>query len=238
MSVDPNVSGKAYALTILSPIRDGFVQETAYCDLVRDQLQHWNLHENSPMTAVPQTYLCRYFVLDDVYTQSLPGTELFGTFTDLASIVSDKVRLDALPKIDHLKSKYLVFSCNFHGDLDTYLRGMWKTMEDDIRQAWQYCYGFAQVDNADTYIAYMKKCQVNAALFFVGANDDPLEEQLKALYLKQELSKFVMRTQGMPAAALQREYRAFIERVKPAELAGPTWLPGQYRLNQEQEAVS
>jgi hypothetical protein len=238
MSVDPNVSGKAYALTILSPIMDGFVQETAYSDLVRDQLQHWNLRENSPMTAVPQTYLCRYFVLDDVYTQSLPGTELFGTFTDLASIVSDKVRINALPKIDHLKSKYLVFSCNFHGDLDSYLRGMWHAMQADIRLAWQYCYAFAQVNSADSFIAYMKKCQVNAALFFVGANDDPLEEQLKALYLKQELSKFVMRTQGMSAAMLQQQYRAFIKRVEPANLAGPAWLPGQYRLNEEQGAVS
>ena len=230
MKTDPNVSGKAYALTILSPIMDGFAGETGYSDLVRDRLLEWNLRPNSPMNAVPQTYLCRYFVLDDVYTQSLPGNDLFGTWSDLVSIVSDKERTAALPKVDHLKSQYLVFSCNFHGDLDAYLRGMWTAIEAEIRQIWQYCYAFARVDNADSFIAYMKKCQLDAALFFVGSNDDPLEEQLKALYVKQELSKFVMRTQGLPAVDLQREYVAFMRRIEPRNLAGPAWTPGQYTL--------
>jgi hypothetical protein len=238
VSKDPNVNGKAYALTILSPIMNGFIDETAYRDVVRDRLQEWNLRPNSPMTAVPQTYLCRYFVLDDVYTQSLPGTDLFGTLTDLASIAADKVRKNALPKVDHLKSKYLVFSSNFHGDLDTYLRGMWDAIETDIRLVWEYCYAFEKVNSADSFVAYIKKCQLDAALFFVGSNDDPLEEQLKALYLKQELSKFAMRTQGMPAAQLQQEYRAFIRTVEPANLAGPSWKPGQYRLDQQERAPS
>ncbi len=236
MSLDPNVSGKAYALTIMSPIMNGFVSETAYCDLVRSRLLEWGLRENSPMIAVPQTYLCRYFVLDDVYTQSLPGTGLFDTVADFASIVSDRARKAALPKVDHLKSKYLIFSCNFHGELDAYLRGMWQAIEVDIRQAWEYCYGFAQVNDADSFVAYMKKCQLGASLFFVGSNDDPLDEQLKALYLKQELSKFAMRTQGMPAPVLQQEYRKFIERVQPTNLAGPAWKPGQYRLDKEEAA--
>lgn len=238
MSTDPNVQGKAYALTILSPIMDGRVGDTAYSDLVRSRLLEWNQRVNSPMTAVPQTYLCRYFVLNDVYIQSLPGNDLFGTMSDLVSIVSDKARITALPKVDHLKSKYLVFSCNFHGDLDTYLRGMWNAIEATIREVWQYCYAFAQVNSADTFIAYMRKCQLDMSLFFVGANDDPLDEQLKALYLKQELSKFAMRTQGLPAAALQQEYLAFIKRVAPRDLAGPAWRPGQYTLNTDAEAAA
>jgi hypothetical protein len=232
-----NTSGNAYALTILSPIRRGHVGECAHADLVRDRLQEWNVRPNSPMTAVPQTYLCRYFVLDDVYTESLPGTDLFGTISDIASVFSDQARRDALPKEDHLQSKYLVFSCNFHGDLDAYLRGMWNAMSDDIRQVWEFCYAFEHVRDADSFIAYMKKCQLTASLFFVGSNDDPLDEQLKALYLKQELAKFVLRTQGMPAAQLQQQYKAFIAHVQPANLAGPSWKPGQYRLDQEERAA-
>jgi hypothetical protein len=234
MSQDPNLSGKAYALTILSPIMDGFSGQTAYCDLVRSRLEEWNECDNSPMTTVPQTYLARYFVLDDVYIQSLPGADLFGTVTDIVSVFSNNDRTKALPKIDHLKSKYLVFSCDFHGDLDTYLRGMWTAMEKEVRQVWQYCYAFNQVSNADSFVAYMKRCQLTVSLYFVGSNDDPLEEQLKGLYLKQELSKFAMRTQGMPAAALQQEYLAFIRRVEPTNLAGPSWKAGQYRLDQRE----
>ena len=212
-----NISGNAYALTVLSPIKNGFVtgEEIAYADKVRDLLHDWNMLDNSPMTRVPQTYLCRYFVLDDVYTESLSGS-------------------NALPNEDHLKSKYLVFSSNFHGgptgDVDSYLRGMWDGIGDYVRQIWNYCYGFEQVNDAASFASYIKKCQLTASLFFVGANDEPLEEQLKALYLKQEFAKFAVDTQGLEAIALRAHYKTFIKRVAPTTLSAPTWEPGKYRL--------
>lgn len=232
-----NNSGNAYALTILSPIKHGHLLETAFADVVRGRLEGWNSLPNSPMTKVKQTYLCRYFVLDDVYTESTPGTDLFGTIKDIFSIVSNKVRVDTLPKEEHLKSKYLVFSSNFHGDLDAYLTGMWSAMSAEITAVWGFCYGFEQVRDAASFIVYMKKCQLDAALFFVGATDDTLEEQLKSLYLKQQFTKFAMRTQGMPAAQLQQEYKKFILEVEPGNLAAPSWLPGQYRLDRTEKAM-
>jgi hypothetical protein len=230
-----NISGNAYALTILSPIKDGHTpDQIAYADVVRDRLQEWNFLPNSPMAAVPQTYLCRYFVLDDVYTESLPGGSALDTISDFLPLVPDSIRRNALPKEDHLKSRYLVFSSNFYcgpsGDPDPYLRGMWNAMHAEIKAVWGYCYGFEQVDNADKFIAYMKKCQFEAALFFVGSNDEPLEEQLKALYLKQELAKFAVENQGLEAGKLRLNFQKFIERVQPTNLAGPSWTPGQYRL--------
>jgi len=233
-----NINGNAYALTILSPIKNGNIGEVAYSDEVRDRLLEWNLRANSPMTKVPQTYLCRYFVLDDVYTESLPGTDLYGTIIDIFSIFSDTVRRKALPAEDHLQSNYLVFSSNFHGDLDAYLRGMWNAISDDIKKVWEFCWAFDQVHDADSFVAYMKKCQLTAALFFVGSTDDSLEEQLKSLYLKQEFKKFAMSTQGMTAAQLQQEYKKFISRVQPNNLAAPSWLPGQYRLDQTERVPS
>ncbi len=109
-----NHSGNAYALTVMSPIRDGIIieEEISYGDKIRDLLQEWNLRPNSPMALVPQTYLCRYFVLDDVYTQSLPGASILDTIFDLLPVAPESIRLRALPKEDHLKSRYLVFSCN------------------------------------------------------------------------------------------------------------------------------
>jgi hypothetical protein len=231
-----NISGNAYALTTLSPIREGIVanEEIAYADKVRQVLQNWNLLLNSPMTQVPQTYLCRYFVLDDVYTESLPGASVLDTFVDLLPVVPDSLRRRALPHEDHLKSRYLVFCCNFYGgpkgDVDGYLQGMWNAISDHIKAAWGYCYGFEQVTSAAGFSAYMKKCQLPASLFFVGSNDDPLPEQLKALYLKQEFAKFAVANQGQDAATLRANYLRFIERVKPADLTGPSWQPGQYRL--------
>lgn len=231
-----NISGNAYALTTLSPIKNGPVdgQEIACADAVRDRLQNWNEEPNSPMALVPQTYLCRYFVLDDVYTESLPGGSVLGTISDLLPVVPDSVRRGVLPTEDHLQSRYLVFSSNFHGgpkgDLDGYLRGMWNAISARIKEVWGLCYGFEEVDTADQFAAYMKKCQLKTTLFFVGSNDEPLEEQLKALYLKQEFAKFAVDNQGLSAAELRANYQSFIKRVAPTDLTAPTWIPGQYRL--------
>ena len=231
-----NVSGNAYALTILSPIKNGIVpgEEIACSDKVRDLLQNWNLLPNSPMTQVPQTYLCRYFVLDDVYTESLPGASALDTLADLLPVVPGAVRRWALPREDHLKSKYLIFSCNFHcgpnGDVDAYLQGMWNAISDNIKDVWGYCHGFEQVHDAASFAAYMKKCQLTATLFFVGSNDEPLPEQLKALYLKQEFARFAADNQGLEAAVLRANYQAFIQRVAPAALGAPTWEQGKYRV--------
>ncbi len=221
-----NISGNAYALTILSPIIDGHDGEAAFSDKIRNRLINWDTDEYSPMAKVPNTYLCRYFVLDDVYSQSLAGGDFFGTLSAFFSIGSDKARIGALPYEDHLKSKYLVFSCNLHGDLDTYLRGMWAAISTEIKEVWEHCYAFDQVKDADSFIGYIKKCQLTANLFFVGSTDDTLQEQLKGLYLKQEFGKFAAEHQGMPAAQLQLAYQAFIKRVDPANLTGPTWVPG------------
>lgn len=218
-----NVSGNAYALTTLSPIRNARVpgEEIDFADKVRDILQDWNLLPNSPMTQVPQTYLCRYYVLDDVRVESLPGASVLDAFA-------------GMPAQDRLQSRYLVFSSNFYcgpeGTPDAYLRGMWNAISAHLHTVWNHCYGFDAVHDADTFVAYMKKCQRDAALFFVGSNDDPLPEQLKALYLKQEFSKFAIANQGLDAATLRANYKAFMARVAPTDLTAPTWAPGQYRL--------
>ena len=113
-----NRSGNAYGFTALIPIINGSIiidedSQQSHASKVRELLQQWPLNEKSPMAAVPNTYLCRFYVLNDVFYQGSPAEE------------------------DHLKSKYLVFSTNFHGELDAYLQGMWdsakKRTEEGVR---------------------------------------------------------------------------------------------------------
>jgi hypothetical protein len=214
----PNRSGNAYALTLLCPIKQGSPKETpegmddqTYAALIRFQLQQLRVNEQSPMVRVPNTYFSRLWVLDDVPYQGNPAV------------------------LEHLKSKYLVFSANFHGDLDEYLRGMWDGVEAEIREILQYCVGFDEgedrVTNADTFIAYVKKCQVTTTFFFNGSSDESLEEQLKSLYLKQEFSRFAFEHQGMSAASLQAAFNDFVARTEPRNLARPTWKAGAYSLS-------
>ena len=195
----------AAGLTVLCPIVNNGAEPGQQCSTtmrVRDYLHDIPLHENSPMAKIPNTYLCRFYVLNDVFYEGYPAKE------------------------EHLKSKYLVFSSNYYGDLETYLKGMWTHAKSDVEAIWQHCVAFDKVKTADDFVAYMKKCQVYNHLFFNGSTGDPLADQLKAIYLKQEFSRFAYENQGKPAEQLQQAFQAFVERTQPNNIDGPSWVPG------------
>lgn len=201
-----NTNNNAYALTLACPIKNGSLNEQSYASLTRMVLQTLARHEMSPLAKVPNTYLARFYILNDVFYEGSPAQE------------------------DHLQSKYLVFSSNFHGDLTNYLEGFWRHAEAEARMLWQHCVAFDEVADSTSFIAYIKRCQLKTTFFFNGSSGAPLAEQLKALYLKQELSDFVIRHQGKPAAQLQAAFNAWVAQTEPANLAGPTWVPGKQSL--------
>jgi hypothetical protein len=203
----PNQNGNAYGLTVLCPLKNDSENDQSYAALVRDRLRKLPLDEKSPLAAVPNTYLCRMFVLDDVFYEGDPAGE------------------------DHLKSKYLVLVVELHGDRDAWLRAMWNHAHECIEPIWKYCIAFKGVNSADEWVDYIKRCQVDTTFYFMGSTDKPLSEQLKALYLKQELANFALEHQGVKdAVALQRAFKDFLARVQPDNLAGPTWRPGASSL--------
>jgi hypothetical protein len=208
-----NKMGNAYGLTLLCPILPGCskncppgLEGQSCAALIRYELQRLNLE--SPMAKTPNTYLSRLFVLDDVPYQGHPAYH------------------------EHLQSSYLVFSSNFHGELDDYLKGMWSTVRDEVQAVLQFCVGFDSVHDEASFITYIKRCQVTTTFFFNGSTDDSLAEQLKALYLKQEFSKFVYANQGRDAADIQAAFRQFVNETQPANLDKPTWKAGAYTLDQ------
>jgi hypothetical protein len=201
-----NTSGRAYGLTVLCPLRDNRRGEVSFVAAVRERLAGLKLDERSPMARVPNTYLCRFFVLDEVPYQGNPAIN------------------------EHLESKYLVFVCELHGDLDRYLAGMWNNAEDMIKRIFEFCIGFEDVKSADEFTNYVKRCQVKTTFYFNGSNDEPLQEQLKALYLKQEFAKFVRQHQGRTAIELQQAFAAFVERTQPSNSEAPTWKAGASSL--------
>jgi hypothetical protein len=210
-----NQQGNAYALTTLCPILSGVIADDpldpfagqSYTAYVRDFLQGLQPHEDSPMAKVPGTYFCRFYLLTDLMYGGKPNS------------------------YDELMSNYLVFTANFHGPLDKYLEGMWNAAKESIEKIWKHCVGFAGVDTADKFIEYIKKCQVTTTFFFNGSNDESLAEQLKALYLKQELSRFAFQNQGKSPAELQRAFQEFVKRAEPANVNSPSWRPGQATLS-------
>jgi hypothetical protein len=209
-----NKNGNAYALTVLCPILSGMplnppagTAGQTYTTLLRNVLQTLHVNEESPMAKVPNTYLCRFWVLSDVPYQGKPAL------------------------LEHLSSDFLVFAADFHGELEPYLEGMWKALKDGVLTILSHCAGHETVQDARSFIEYIKKCQVTTTFSFNGSTEEPLDEQLKNLYLKQEFSKFAFENQGKSAQDLQKNFLAFVERTKPKDLAGPTWKAGAYHLD-------
>ena len=151
-----NEFGDSYGLTCLCPIMngqtdplaDGIVDLASYDKITRRRIQTLPLNEHSPFAQVPNTYFARLFILNDVFFQQ-----------------GDNI------KRDHLKSKYLVFTSNFHGNLESYLEGMWNSSEQDIRNIWQYAVGFDKVNDATSFTlsnptAYCQILRISCSLLF------------------------------------------------------------------------
>lgn len=203
----PNTAGDAYALTTLCPLENDAHQDRSFAALLRQRLKDLPLHEQSPFARVPNLYLCRLFVLDELTYQGSPA------------------------RLDSLRSKYLVFVCDLHGPLDPFLGGLWENAKEALGSLFAFCVGFKEVRDQASFVAFVKKCQVTTTFYFNGSTDVPLAEQLKALYLKQEFAKFAMSHQGQTADVLQRAFEDFVRRVEPSNLAGPTWRAGASSLD-------
>lgn len=212
----PNISGAAYALTTLCPIKKlddnqqcGVLYTRAVLQDLKTGAPSSQKKEVSPLASVPNTYLGRFFILNDAIFQNFPHG------------------------LDTLKSSYLVFTVNFHGELDAYLRGMYEAMKDEVFAIWKCCYGFEKVvaaekagNGAAAFVAYIKKCRMETTFFFNGSTDESLAEQLKSLYLKQEFSKFVFDHQGESAETIFSAFKQFIQNTRPEDLSSPTWKAG------------
>ena len=206
----------AYSLTTLCPLRSDLSHQPSTAGLLREQLGKLPRDEASPFAQVPSLYMCRLFVLDDVCLQGHRGSD------------------------DRLSSKYLVFACDLQSsakrNLDVFFEELWAHAQSAVWDIWQHCLGFEHVTNATEFARYLRQCQVRSALCFEGIDDSPLAEQLKALYVKQELALFAREYQGKDAVTLQRAFRDFVQRVQPFELTQPTWQRGKSKLETEAEA--
>jgi hypothetical protein len=206
-----NSYSNVYSLTVFCPLRPGGGGQPSPAARIRHTLDHEPSDHRGAMAGVPNTYFCRMFVLDDVTYQGKPAV------------------------CEHLQSSYFVFTAALYGDPEQYLRGLWAHATPFVREVWQFCVGFDRVQDDVAFARYIRQCEVNTNLFFngsiePGSTNQSLAEQLKALYVQQEFSKFVLEHQGLPAGEIQEAFRVFLARVRPDDVAGPTWRAGASSL--------
>ena len=108
-----NVSGQAYALTVLTPIKDGHAQP------LTEHLNALGEGDASPLSRVPGTHIARWVVIDDV------------------KFIGHGQR-----HRDHLSASRLLFTSNFDGDLDRYLEQLQTGLGEDADAVWSHCRGY------------------------------------------------------------------------------------------------
>jgi hypothetical protein len=188
-----------YGLTALSPIIDDPSLQVSHDAALRIYLQKMRHREESPFAQFSGTHLCRLVVMDDVVFVGHPAKE------------------------DHLKSKYLVFTCNLHGDATAYLEEMARAIPEVVDEIWSHCVAFP---GARQFAEYIKKCQIETTFYFADVNNKSVEQTLRALQMKVEFTAFLEENQGKPPAEQQREFARFWERFNqlPAPRPGASEL--------------
>jgi len=177
MSGGNNVSGQAYALTVLTPIIDGHETQLA------QYLNGLQSGEQSPLAAVPGTHFARWVVIDDVIYEGPDQGER-----------------------EHLQHSRLLFTSNFDGKLDPYLDALRTGLGESADAIWGHCIGYPRGDDADAFAKYLRHHQVGTSLFFASYGDRTVQDVKRSLALRSKVVEFALRAQGLPAAELKAAF--------------------------------
>lgn len=176
----PNFDGGHYFLTVLAPVRTDVAEQEdpssrSHVQLLRQTLARLpTAHQtrksatsgkDSPFSRNKRTHLARFAVLDDV---AYNGRD--AAYVPFSSIFpSSNIKFQ---HIDHLNCPYLLFAADFDAknanetELDTYLDKLWQTMETELRDIFEHCFGFDDIDSSEDFIRYIKRCQIETTMPF------------------------------------------------------------------------
>ena len=202
MSVKQKKKCKHSNLLALSPIEYRHNDPDDRVANIREFLaEHNDLnHEDHVLSQCPMLHMARLQIIDDV----LPP-------------------IGELPA-DSLKTTYLLFVADIDGEIDDFLDALhngpqrpfsWakgdadsKKHSDFVRNVWGRCIGYPQETGSVFFRQYIHRCQIKVALPY-AAYDHSVDDIKKAKHRQADFAHFVMRTQGMDAAALYAKWKEF-----------------------------
>ena len=171
-----NVSGQAYALTVLTPILDGHARElTAHLDALPEG-------DASPLARVPGTHLGRWVVIPGVIHQG----------------AGQRKRDTLAPR--------LLFSSNHDGDVDAYLDELRTGMGEEADKIWGHCRGYPGHADWPGFAAYMRAHTLDAALFFAAYGGMTVEQVHNNLDRRRKLLDLVLEGQKLDATDLKTRF--------------------------------
>jgi hypothetical protein len=174
--VSRNVSGQAYALSVLAPIADG------QTDALAAKLDALGEGDASPVARVPGTHIARWVVIRDVIYQG-----------------------QGQRKRDQLTPR-LLFSSNHDGDVGAYLEGLRTGMAEDADAIWGHCRGYPGHADGPAFAAWMRAHMLEAALFFAAYGGMTVKQVQDNLARRRALLELVIEGQRMPPADLKTRF--------------------------------
>jgi hypothetical protein len=174
--VSRNVSGQAYALSVMTPILDG--HEGPLTEL----LEAWADGDASPLARVPGTHIARFVVVPHVIHQG----------------AGQRKRDQLTPR--------LLFSSNHDGDIGAYLEGLRTGLGEDADAVWGHCRGYPGHADGPRFAAWMQAHQLEAALFFAAYGGMTVEQVHSNLERRRSLLGLILDGQALPPADLKTRF--------------------------------
>lgn len=138
--------------------------------------------DDSPLARVPRTHMARWIVVPDMPVA--PGTDL----------------------VDPLGTQFLLFTSNFDGDADSYLRELVKLIPQEAAQIWGHCIGCPQPAEGAALKAYLHRNQVDSGVAFAAYPNASVAQIKRALDKRARLIDFAVRAQDMKPSQRRKAF--------------------------------
>jgi hypothetical protein len=183
---DPNRRGNSYAVTLMTPIERGRVDD------LREVLADFEPGPGSPLARLPGVHFARWVVIDELKTdwEGAPHSP------------------------PRLKSAYLLFTADVTapageaGKLPaSFYRDVAERMTEAADDVWSHCRGYPGRADDDAFVEYLASSQLGTSLYYAAFPDVTVGEIRHALTVHDGLVEFVQTHQGVRRPAeLQQEY--------------------------------
>ncbi|MGN6815774.1 MAG: hypothetical protein ACTHK3_06785 [Solirubrobacterales bacterium] len=171
-----NVSGQAYALTVMAPIVSEGVSELV------NYLDNLGSGDDSPLSKVGRTHFARWVVIDALVFEG--GRQ----------------------RPDSWSGPRLLFTSNFDGSLDSYLERLHTGLGECADRVWGYCKDYPQGQGLQAFGDWIKRYQIDTSLFYAAYGETTVEDVLDSLDVRSRLATFAGRHQGATAAELKAAF--------------------------------
>jgi hypothetical protein len=176
--VSSDVSGQAFALTVITPIADGQVDALrAYLEGLRSG------GARGPLARLPRTHFGRWVIVDDF----IPEDER---------------------EPDHLTGPHLLFTACFDGELDSYLDELGSELAAEADEIWGRCAGCPRPAGGAPLKAYLEAHRITTGFFVAAYGHATVPEVRAALAQREALVAFAQEAQQMNDETRQREFLA------------------------------